>query len=572
MPFLAAYALRPRLVGLANNGADSASNAPLVVGQLQAPASRETGEANLVAALQASGSSPQRTTESLVPQLGDFSEFNVETLSTSKSEHQHKRRTSLKRNDELNRKRRVMDAASRLVKKRDPKVGQKASKKRREVAKGGNKRRGKALLRAGRLRRKLNRGNLLHHMSIIKHGRYSQLERQTDANEQTIDDDGVKGGARGKADKEPFYSKAANPVNGGEKEVDRDADQADGERDTESDRPQGKGLTEVDGDNDDEDDGDRSQAAQPSPKRVGDDDVDAEGDTVTVKPKSDGVDDDPDPADYEPPIDESEGGVGLGGGAGVGATTVGGSAGSGQQERDKSGEDGEQSDTPKSRKFSPGVEFADEEADKVGENEEPSEKSRPGEVEKSDRGREEASTAGGSGDPETTTTTTASKGSVDDVEDDDRKEQDDDADYNTNTQRRRPKGGKDSSLHEGKNLDDDDDDDLDYRDEHDRKGHERKSSNDRESSSRHQIPSKDGHNNETAGHCDDGSYHHEHGHHHHHHDTIKWLQDAIPGEPDEDYPILSRANLTTNFNCRDQKWPGYYADVEARCQVSWFGD
>ncbi|CAH1636124.1 unnamed protein product [Spodoptera littoralis] len=41
---------------------------------------------------------------------------------------------------------------------------------------------------------------------------------------------------------------------------------------------------------------------------------------------------------------------------------------------------------------------------------------------------------------------------------------------------------------------------------------------------------------------------------------------AIPGEPDIDYPILSYIPQTS-FSCKAQSLPGYYADVDARCQV-----
>ncbi|RZC38675.1 CBM 14 domain containing protein, partial [Asbolus verrucosus] len=41
---------------------------------------------------------------------------------------------------------------------------------------------------------------------------------------------------------------------------------------------------------------------------------------------------------------------------------------------------------------------------------------------------------------------------------------------------------------------------------------------------------------------------------------------AIPGEPGQDYPILSEIP-ETSFACEQQQWPGYYADVETRCQV-----
>lgn len=41
---------------------------------------------------------------------------------------------------------------------------------------------------------------------------------------------------------------------------------------------------------------------------------------------------------------------------------------------------------------------------------------------------------------------------------------------------------------------------------------------------------------------------------------------AIPGTPDINYPILSEIPAT-KFSCKSQKYPGYYADIEARCQV-----
>lgn len=41
---------------------------------------------------------------------------------------------------------------------------------------------------------------------------------------------------------------------------------------------------------------------------------------------------------------------------------------------------------------------------------------------------------------------------------------------------------------------------------------------------------------------------------------------AIPGEPGVDYPIFS-VIPETSFDCKQQLYPGYYADVEAQCQV-----
>lgn len=41
---------------------------------------------------------------------------------------------------------------------------------------------------------------------------------------------------------------------------------------------------------------------------------------------------------------------------------------------------------------------------------------------------------------------------------------------------------------------------------------------------------------------------------------------AIPGDAGIDYPIFGEVPRTA-FSCKDHKWPGYYADTQARCQV-----
>ncbi|KAL7047672.1 hypothetical protein ACKWTF_003081 [Chironomus riparius] len=48
-------------------------------------------------------------------------------------------------------------------------------------------------------------------------------------------------------------------------------------------------------------------------------------------------------------------------------------------------------------------------------------------------------------------------------------------------------------------------------------------------------------------------------------DRIWTLADALPGEPGRDYPIFATAP-ETGFSCDDKHY-GYYADIEARCQV-----
>ncbi|CAG2112649.1 unnamed protein product, partial [Medioppia subpectinata] len=73
---------------------------------------------------------------------------------------------------------------------------------------------------------------------------------------------------------------------------------------------------------------------------------------------------------------------------------------------------------------------------------------------------------------------------------------------------------------------------------------------------------------QTSGDSGDGGHGgHDDGHHDHHSgDPIQWLRDAVRGEPGADYPIFYTPP-ETGFKCSDQQYPGYYADVEARCQV-----
>ncbi|CAH1635654.1 unnamed protein product [Spodoptera littoralis] len=41
---------------------------------------------------------------------------------------------------------------------------------------------------------------------------------------------------------------------------------------------------------------------------------------------------------------------------------------------------------------------------------------------------------------------------------------------------------------------------------------------------------------------------------------------AIPGKPGTDYPVLGAVPYT-NFYCDDQPYPGFFADMETRCQA-----
>ncbi|XP_076656530.1 uncharacterized protein LOC143361124 [Halictus rubicundus] len=44
------------------------------------------------------------------------------------------------------------------------------------------------------------------------------------------------------------------------------------------------------------------------------------------------------------------------------------------------------------------------------------------------------------------------------------------------------------------------------------------------------------------------------------------LGKSIPGRPGTDYPVLGKVPYT-NFYCDDQPYPGFFADVETRCQA-----
>lgn len=364
VPFLAAYALRPRLVGVSSqddinnpilkstrvnndDGRQFVSNSQPIdsyAGQTQPPASAEK------ASLQVQASSPSAT-KSLIPKLGDFSEFNVETSSTSKSEHHHKRKTTLKRdsNDtgQLDLKRRSSGPSSAgLSVKGGPSNGYKRKSiknKKQKLKAGKTNKRGrkggvgkiKNRLRSSKSRGKLNKGNLRQHMNIIKRGRYYQeqtisptdSEKSTDmvidsksAGDQTTtvisgtkgsSEGEIKGGSPGER-KPPFYSRAkpavdsANPMRDVlNKSITNDVDDSKDDSDIDNlNRTRSKGEED-----------DRSREGEPDevtleeplepPRRVGDDDVEEEGDTVTVMPKSDGVDDDPEIPVGAPEEDQS---------------------------------------------------------------------------------------------------------------------------------------------------------------------------------------------------------------------------------------------------------------------------
>lgn len=691
VPFLAAYSIRPRLVGgISKNFYGNQQSGALVsqagyTTQVQAPS---TAASDVVASrTRSNGGLSSQTSATSSPQnplskLGIFNEFKVETSSTSKSEHHHKRKTVLKRREddqqpaELRSKRRqILSTASQLMAKRRSKskrnnrnqtkqhnsvVGGKGRstkrKSTRDLQKSGRliKRAKNAAQRnqakTGRLRRRLNGRNLQYHMNAIKHGRYLQ-EQPVEASGPNdklplnptkggSNDGGVKGGSAGGNRRTPFYAKAQPRLNenessdedisgngliGGNGLAKNGVDEGEkpilGER-----REEGEGA---------EGEADEGSAAPlPEPKRVGDEDVEEEGDTVTVVPKYDGVDDDPEPVDdadadadadadrstngerEEPPREgketadggsKSEGkndngeprtrrvnrerpnqtddkpamngnGIGLGGGLGA---TIGGGGGSGNGSPNSSDDGTDSSESDKSDYDNKNRMRQDTESKPTNDDREPSGIDTSNGISPMN----ERGSTGGADDV---------SDADEDIISDERKPENDierlggpkpdegNSDRNqsgatgSEDETDRAKGRQDSPSGGGTTISgaksDEEDLDTDYRDEMAAEGERKRKrpQHDDNNSKGENSTRKDRED------CNDNhKQHHDHGdehdHHHDHHDTIKWLQDAIPGEPGEDYPILSKVNLTT-FNCRDQKYPGYYADVSSRCQVSRISD
>merc|ERR1719244_2250458 len=51
------------------------------------------------------------------------------------------------------------------------------------------------------------------------------------------------------------------------------------------------------------------------------------------------------------------------------------------------------------------------------------------------------------------------------------------------------------------------------------------------------------------------------------HQGLDWLREALPGEPEIDYPIYSLPPPTSSFSCNGRVEGGYYADTDLRCQA-----
>lgn len=682
VPFLAAYALRPRLVGNQASGDTSQPAfdelgrpiASYTSGQLQAPPSMITSLDELQGDtlrlrsspsaagsqsqfLQTSASSPKRSAQQLqstgVGKLGDFNEFKVETSSTSKSEHHHKRKTTLRRSPKargirensddqsLNLKRRVISDASRLIK--NQRRG--ASSGRSGIARSGSSRRRKnstgVRSRAGRLRRKMNRGNLNYHMNIIRHGKL-QASPEAEISKNSVDGGEVKGGGASTSGKKPFYSNATpRPEDSNREPVTEPEGDEEEEDDRNSINSSGRGRSgteweSADGSSEDRNADHDDNNDNEKPKRVGQDDVEEEGDTVTVMPKFDGVDDDPevpiemdeggesedserrdstpgtnneddrgeddagrvarDRPDGDSGSTGGEGGSAVVGGGGIGATIGGGGSNGGDDDGNGDGDGAGIGSGGQGTGTGKAAADDDNAENDAGE--------RRGGIggEGSGTGSEGVSTSGGSGDA-TGTNDDNNDSDVDDRRSDptsgggdeggkgsgmefakgDRRDESSGGSSSSTTPSNDSSSASSSSQNDG-NLSGDfgtrnsaegrksvdgsrargegnhnvDDDDVDYRDEIDQ---ERKHKDKEERYS----PTSSGHGHDSH-HCDYDHHGGHHDEHHHHHHGIKWLRDAVPGEPGDDYPILSRTNAT-NFNCREQKNPGYYADVESRCQI-----
>ncbi|GLJ59458.1 hypothetical protein SUGI_1509300 [Cryptomeria japonica] len=650
VPFLAAYSIRPRLVGgvssnpYGNQQSGALASPSSYTTQLQAPstaasdivASRTRGDNGLSISQTSAANSPQ----SPLSKLGNFNEFKVETSSTSKSEHHHKRKTILKRRGEdqqpaelKSKRRQMLNTASQLMAKRRFKSKRNNRFTKRigsVVGRGGrnNKKKsrrdlqlsGRLIKRAknaaqrnqaktGRLRRRLNGRNLQHHLNVIKHGRYLQeqpIELGTAKDGTPLDSTKVGSDDSGVKATRIFLEIVLSSNNGAAKS---------GSDEEEKSILSGRGEERED---EEEGGNEESAAPLPEPRRVGDDDVEEEGDTVTVIPKYDGVDDDPEPVDdagsdksangkrEEPSrggtemadgASESEkfddreprtqrvnrerpnqidnksvsGGDGIVSGGGVGATIGGDGSGSNNSDDGTDPSESDRTNYDSSR-------MKQETESKPANDKDNREPSRIDNTDRlsstDDRGSSVGTDRISDADEDSISDERKSGGDIEriggtkpDRGDTDRRQG---GAAGSENETNKASSGEDSSGRGDTSTSmarsEEEDSDIDYRDEMAAEGERKKKR------PQHDDDSSKGGNStrKNKEDCDDGQNHYsDHGdnHHHDHHDTIKWLQDAIPGEPGIDYPIISKVNLTS-FNCRDQKYPGYYADVSSRCQVS----
>lgn len=671
VPFLAAYALRPRLVG----GLPPASSA-----SLQAPSSimqtiydNHSRSAATTNQLESAASAPKlsrqqqqqvgRVSDVVTRSLGDFSEFKVETSSTSKSEHHHQRRTSLKKQP-------TADQGKNTIK---PSVSLSSSKlNRRSSVSGLSKKRQSRKSRKSNRRRSRNRRGRLGNRRLQRRGRFAEANDDKTIDSNELDNDqqkssrgesgtktkapevgDTKGGSR--TNKKPFYAGAQVP---------RMESKPVGKENPSTSQTMGTNNTRASDDElapDNELDMDYELDDEPEPKRVGDDDVEEDGDTVLVEPKSDGVDDDPplpevddngneiepnsrekpestaeteredgdtsksddaDSSGLKPPesdprakrvnrerpnatgdkppapvglgndddnssvndrddIDDAQPGSGLGqaAGGGIGATIGGGGGGGGNDRKND---------------VSPGVEFASEGArgrkangrDDDGDNPDADD----GRSSPDDGSLENGGEVAGFGNRKSgsagSATGSANGASGQDlggvgrtmIENDNNNDDDEDLDYRDEIAAGRGRGDMSLGRKQGNSGDEN------FNRSGGKAAHDGASGDGTSKSgnppplsmmipqamSGSKVPGRGGGGGGDSdfGH-DDGSYKpHDEKYHDEHHQTGDWLRGSIPGEPDDDYPILDRVTNRTNFKCSNQQSPGYYADVESRCQVS----
>lgn len=650
VPFLAAYALRPRLVGSSSNRDQLTSNSMNINDNIQKLdgqqlASSSSGRLNRIVAPPTTlgGASNQ---DSLVAQkLGDFSEFNVDVSSTSKSEHHHRRKTTLKKKsptklivtgksqksprtiDNLlselkmtssKRKRGAVSVRERARSRNQSSRNKKNNKRlqRRRLLSRSSKKRGRLIGNKKRRSGSKSRGKL--RLKSTSNNQHRQFGRQVE-----LASNGTKGGGQSlsSSDKPAFFEQSGQRSNEGVGVVGAEKNSIDDQ-----------------GDNSNGSDSD-SEAEEPELKRAGDGDVEEGGDTVEVEPKYDGVDDDPELPEEMSPEDQDERGV-VGEKPDDNSMTEPKISTKSDSESDSVGNSDPNSDS--------NSEMSDDDDDdmtmvKRDENSVPSSMTIGGGI---------GATTGGNGGNTGITGNSGSKDVDNDDHDvgnnnanghDDRDQDQDDNDENDDQDRtriinpgannngsgssvefaddrrnsgtfgsdsnqdnfgnRRSKpnandnpsnsngatdghdngdddGGDDRLIKEGKkqatNDDYDDRDNEEDNDSADKPRRKFNASHDNSAGSKSDDKFIDddkyhcNHHNKNNGSHDDGHYDHslDHEHdNHHHHDTIDWLRKSIPGEPGRDYPTLSRIN-STNFHCSDQKWPGFYADVDLDCQVS----
>lgn len=591
LPFLAAYAVRPRLVGM------SSLESPLVSSPLIGGSTVRFVDKTYLSEPLVGSSTSARALKKMNKNSNNFDELKVETSSTSRAEHKHNQKTILKKYKKNQRNRTAIKkrksnlgtAVANRFKPNQSKRQKKSNKKqhkhiptklissrvgyfkdhkhpvsgRQSHRRASTSRRAVNWLKTKRIKNKLARqkegqvkgGTKEDSRSRKDHPFYAtrsgdNANKDVD-NLNAKDEDDIKTALRGQKDVEgnDYNSDHEDDNNIG------DQDTADGEKSgTLPTRPRGK-------DNADD---------------QGTDYVDEEDETVTIMPKFDGVDDNPDPNEYSDGkidnfensgVDEqgvssynnndddapeivtenygndrdSAGSEDVNENGGVDNAENSDDSNNGATNSNESGskghsivDDGDQGihnsfdrKHNSSEKTVPGVEFADDQGSDQGMRKDINSLN---EVRPLDDSNEHDGNSIDNLKPDEMGPSKRNS-TISDVEESNHSPQDD--------SQNQPKS----------NSNDDDDDAVSKRTDN-----STKSVLDSEEET---IEEK--HNMDHEIDCEN---------HDHHHDSMKWLQDAIKGEPEVDYPIMSKPLNNTSFSCKDQQYPGYYADVESRCQVS----